>query len=502
LDLLKKKLEDLRQLQDAGSVDSTLCHLREMLARPVPLFDAHATMAALENLVDVATEKASAQASRSPSRILTNFALITKARNISSLIGAIGKENPLAGSGHYPLSRWSRTVAHSPPLTCSGFATQIRSLPETSVLVFHSGVRERSVLENYPKKEEILSYITDGVNVFHFFAPFKGSFQGKKYCSNIPHEAIFPNAASCGPFSDFISKTIMDRVINGSLHIVGKVGSCHPPHLVLPITIEPCKPRMCHDERVLNCWIKDCPFSLDYLTDLIRYVGPNHFQTSFDDKSGYDHVRLHPSSSTFCGLEWQGWYFTYTSLPFGWKASAFIYHNIGLAATNRIRSLGVPCSQYIDDRHVGQLRLPCNHSEPAFATSQLAHMAAFITCSTLISLGYFISLKKSVFEPTMSIRFLGYVCDSQLQAFILPQDKRDNFATLRETILKNKSISLKNLQKFAGKTTSFSLLVPAAKLYTNTAYQAISKAVRAGSAKIHLSDQLRQEISHWRFLEV
>jgi len=119
----------------------------------------------------------------------------------------------------------------------------------------------RSVLENYPKKEEILSYINDGVNVFHFFTPFKGSFQGKKYCSNTPPEAIFPNAASCGPFSDFISKTIRDRVIDGSLHILGKVGACHPPHLVLTITIEPCKPRMRHDERFLICWIKDCPFS-------------------------------------------------------------------------------------------------------------------------------------------------------------------------------------------------------------------------------------------------
>ncbi|KAK3718613.1 hypothetical protein QZH41_004593 [Actinostola sp. cb2023] len=44
----------------------------------------------------------------------------------------------------------------------------------------------RSVLEKFPKKEEILSYITDGVNVFHFFTPFNGSFQGKKYCSNTP----------------------------------------------------------------------------------------------------------------------------------------------------------------------------------------------------------------------------------------------------------------------------------------------------------------------------
>ena len=110
----------------------------------------------------------------------------------------------------------------------------------------------RSVLENYTKKEEIPPYITDDVSVFDFFTPFQGSFQGKKNCSDIPPEAIFPNSSSCGPFSDFISKTIMDRVINAYLRIMGMVGSCRPPQWILLITIEPCKPRMCHDERFLK----------------------------------------------------------------------------------------------------------------------------------------------------------------------------------------------------------------------------------------------------------
>ena len=51
-----------------------------------------------------------------------------------------------------------------------------------------------------------------------------------------------------------------------------------------------------------------------------------------------------------------------------------------------------------------------------------------------------------------------------------------SLSALRETILSQKTASLKTLQKFGGKTTSFSLLVPGAKLYTNTSYQAISKA--------------------------
>ena len=133
------------------------------------------------------------------------------------------------------------------------------------------------------------------------------------------------------------------------------MGECTPPYLVMPLTIEPTKPRLCHDERFLNLWVKDSPFTLDYITNLPRYVGKDSFQTTIDDKSGYDHVRLAENSRKFFGLQWQGVYYVYHTISFGWKASAYIYHTIGMGATSYIRSLGVPCSQYIDDRHVGQL---------------------------------------------------------------------------------------------------------------------------------------------------
>lgn len=55
----------------------------------------------------------------------------------------------------------------------------------------------------------------------------------------------------------------------------------------------------------------------------------SHFQTTLDDKSGYDHIKLSPDSFTFVGLEWKGWYFCYMTLPFGWKASTYVYHSVG-----------------------------------------------------------------------------------------------------------------------------------------------------------------------------
>ena len=54
----------LRQQHVTGGVDSALGVLRQLLARPAGIFDPHATLAALEQLVDVAREKADDRATR------------------------------------------------------------------------------------------------------------------------------------------------------------------------------------------------------------------------------------------------------------------------------------------------------------------------------------------------------------------------------------------------------------------------------------------------------
>lgn len=92
-----------------------------------------------------------------------------------------------------------------------------------------------------------------------------------------------------------------------------------------------------------------------------------------------------------------------------------------------IRSLGDPCSQYLDDWHVGllHLRLRAN-CICAFSNFNFAPTAAFIACSIIISLGYhdFIGLKESCLISLTARCFLGYICDSDSQAFLLPRDKK------------------------------------------------------------------------------
>ena len=75
-------------------------------------------------------------------------------------------------------------------------------------------------------------------------------------------------------------------------------------------------------------------------------------------------------------------FFFFRTLPFDWKASAFIYHNLGLAVSHAACSFEVPLSQYIDDRHVGQLfSLPTRSVSPPSAKG--AEAAAYIVCYIL-----------------------------------------------------------------------------------------------------------------------
>ena len=94
----------------------------------------------------------------------------------------------------------------------------------------------------------------------------------EKHTIPTPLLQFFPNSPVCRDCVDFIKSTILERLQNESMSLWGKVGECEPPFLVLPLTIEPMKPRLCHDERFLNLWVVDKHFVLDTLREVPRMV--------------------------------------------------------------------------------------------------------------------------------------------------------------------------------------------------------------------------------------
>ena len=90
-------------------------------------------------------------------------------------------------------------------------------------------------------------------------------------CSS-PPLCILPNHLSRKPFTSFISDTLQDRLRSGAISLWGKVGECIPPHLVLPLTVEPSKLRLCNDDRFLNLSTADRPLSLDSIQHLPKLI--------------------------------------------------------------------------------------------------------------------------------------------------------------------------------------------------------------------------------------
>ena len=135
------------------------------------------------------------------------------------------------------------------------------------------------MLQEHPQKEQIGEWIKNKVDILKFSQPFSGSFKGSRYNAKLPPRKIFPNHPSCKTFSEFISSEILSRLTSGAFRVWGEVGSNDPPHLVMPLTVEPSKPRLC----LLNLWMKDAPFSLDRLADVPRYVYKSSFITKCDE---------------------------------------------------------------------------------------------------------------------------------------------------------------------------------------------------------------------------
>ena len=223
--------------------------------------------------------------------------------------------------------------------------------------------------------------------------------------------------------------------------------------------------------------------------------------TSCDEKSAFDNIKLHDSSRTFFGIQFAGWYMVFTVLPFGFKASPFIYQTVGLLPTTFLRSRGIPTTLYLDDHFVTEWQPSQGAGSDIHPSSEMkARYSIFCLCHVLLRLGYTISLVKSVFCAVTRLRHLGFIVDSQRQVFMVPEDKRLSFGVLRNEILSSQTVGIKTLQRFQGKCISFLLCVPGARLFVRAIARAISCASK-GCMPIRITGELREEIAHWAFLD-
>ena len=197
-------------------------------------------------------------------------------------------------------------------------------------------------------------WIHQGVHIPDFFRHFKGEFNGRSLDSAVPPPMYFQNDGTrCLEFKEFVSETILKRLREGSIKWLGRVGVDPPPKVVNALSVEPTKPRLINSMRAVNLFCEDRPFVLTPLAEIVQHIPPGGFFTGMDDTQGYKHLSLTPESYQYCGFEWGGHWFCDTTLPFGWKLSAYVYFTVGEVFSEWLRSHGVYSELWIDDRFLG-----------------------------------------------------------------------------------------------------------------------------------------------------
>ena len=278
-------------------------------------------------------------------------------------------------------------------------------------------------------------------------------------------------------FHEFVTREVATLVSRGCLVPFEEVRTSEGPtrpRVIMPLSVEPSKPRLIYDARRLNATCRHICFSLDSVGSVAALGWKGCYQGSLDDKSGFHHILLHPVSWPLFGAVWEGITYVWTVLPFGWNESPFVHQTVSGVRSQFLRSRGIPAVTYIDDAWQCS-PVAARETEPReqwlAAAEGLRLAVALSACA-----GFFLGIAKCDLVPTLSLRYLGLICDSGRAVFRVPSDK---LCRLRELILKVLSegeVPLSTLEKIAGKCMSMKVAIRPASLWTHYMFEALRKA--------------------------
>ena len=155
------------------------------------------------------------------------------------------------------------------------------------------------------------------------------------------------------------------------------------PRMCLPLGVEPAKPRLIWDGRLPNLMRKHSPFQMDGVGKVAQCSWHGAHQITLDHKSGFHNPPLHPDSWPCFGLCWQGTYYVWTVLCFGWCSSPYIYHSLSDAIIQDIRSRDIPILTWLDDFWLTNRSSSKYDSRAGQAWAAHEYYASHLTCCTV-----------------------------------------------------------------------------------------------------------------------
>ncbi len=177
----------------------------------------------------------------------------------------------------------------------------------------------------------------------------------------------------------------------------------------------------------------------------------HEYMFSFDISKGYYHIDLHPEAQKFfsfafkCGEE--TYYGYHTIVPFGVNTGPYLFTKLVRLLIKKWHSSGIHIFVFIDDG-LGMAK-----------TEVEASLFASIVRSDLAFFSFLEQVKKSIWKPSVQLKWLGTIIDLRRKIISVPQEKRESTVEALRMCLSRNKVSARQLCRAAGLINSLALVV-------------------------------------------
>ena len=250
-----------------------------------------------------------------------------------------------------------------------------------------------------------------------------------------PTPCFLRNNASSRAQGDFVRSEIEDLLAKGYVQETSS-----PTYCCNPLTVAKGKKlRLVLDLRHVNAFVKYQPVKYDSWELLEQVLEEGDYFVSFDLTAAYNHVGIFPEHRKYFGFSYQfnsvTRYFYYVQLPFGLSSACHVFTKLNRPLVKLWRGMGIRAFMYIDDG-IG-----------VFRSAENASKLGPIMKAHLQSAGFLVNDKKSNWDPSPSLSWLGFSYDTVSRVISVPESKLDKFVN---RILGQKAVSPRQIAALAG----------------------------------------------------
>ena len=264
--------------------------------------------------------------------------------------------------------------------------------------------------------------------------------------------------------------------------VVSPIGVVAKPHSE--------KFRLVINTRYVNKHLAKKVFKFEGLGDLADIAEKGDHSVSYDLKSAYYHVGLHPMSRRFVGIKWEGVYYEYTCLAFGLSTAPWVFSKVMRELVMYWRRCGIRNLPYLDD-----LFFPKKGS-------RACRLVGIRIEGDCFKAGLLINFEKSGLIPLLARKHLGFEVDLGAGYFRVLADRWEalQFSTDALLMAKGGRVLARKLASLVGTVISMRLAWgPVCQLYTRHLY-ALLNTVWSLNCWVSLSEEAVNELLFWQQL--